>query len=121
MATVAIGFITQLADGTWTQVRTDKADAEKLAASLGLPVRRGFVALPVLVDVPDVPPRPAVTLADGTRIVYMPNRTAYRVNGADYATIIDVVRTFPVLPADIDAIQALPAETAAWQALAGRS
>lgn len=120
MATEAIGFISQLGDGTWTQIRATKADAEALVTDLKLPVRRNRVALPVSVDVPDAPARPSVTLPDGTRIVWRQNRNTYRIGLVEYPSLVALIKDTAVPDDAIDALQALPSDTAAWAATGGR-
>lgn len=120
MATLNIGFITQLADGTWTRIAATQAAAEALAADIRLPLRRGYVALPVSVEVPDAPPRPMVMLADGTKIVYRPGRKTYRAGLQEFASVVEIAKALPITDAHLDALQALPSDTAAWTAAGGR-
>lgn len=120
MPLVPMGFTSQLTDGTYTPIRANEEQARQLVREMNLPVRRGFVALPVLVDIPDTPPRPAVTLADGPRVVFRPAARVYRAAGVDYPSLVALVRAVTVSDDELDALQALPALTAEWATDGGR-
>jgi hypothetical protein len=124
MATERIGFASQTADGTWGPIFATDTQARQWARSSASPVRRDRTAMPILCDVPDVPPRPTVTLANGARIRWHSNRGVYVVvvdsTNTDVPSVVELVRAQPVTDAELDALQALPAETAAWIAAGGR-
>lgn len=120
MATERIGFATQLVDGAWGPVFDTEAHAQRWARENRPRVKRDRIALPILADLPDVPPRPVVVLANGERVRWNLNRSVYVAAGVDFADVVTLVRQFPVTDAELDALQALPAETQAWAAAGGR-
>jgi hypothetical protein len=115
-----LGFVSLLADGSTTLIRPTVEQAQQLVAEMNVRVRRGFVALPVFVDVPDAPPRPSVPLADGPRVVWRPGARVYRAAGVDYPTLVALIRALTVTDDEVDALQALPTQTAAWVTDGGR-
>lgn len=120
MATERIGFASQHIDGSWGPIFATDVQAQRWARVYRDTLRRDRIALPMLADVPDVPPRPVVQLANGERVRWNSNRGVYVVATVDYAAVVDLVRAFAVTDAELDALQALPADTAAWIAAGGR-
>lgn len=116
---VRIGFASQLVDGTWSPVFGSEALARRFLRSWPVAANRRHVALPVYVDTPDVPARPQVILTDNSRVRWNVARGVYVVSGTDYPTLVALVKAFSVTDGDLDAIQALPADTAAWVAAGG--
>ena len=114
-----IGFVSQLVDGTWSPVFNTEALARRFLRTWPTPANRRLVALPVYVDVPDVPSRPQVILTDNSRVRWNVQRGVYTVSGTDYPTLVALVKAFSVTDGDVDAIQALPADTDAWIAAGG--
>lgn len=114
-----IGFTSQLLDGTWTPVFPTETAARQYLRQMAFTAHRQRMALPVSVDIPDVAPRPAVVLGDGTRVRWHVARAVYVALLTDYATVVDLAKVLPVVDADLDALQALAADTVAWTAAGG--
>jgi hypothetical protein len=114
-----IGFANRNADGTWSPVYATDAKARRAARDGA--VNRATIATPVFVDVPATPPRPVVVLAtNGERVRWNAVRDVYVLGGVDVPTLVGVIAAAAVLDAELDALQALPALTAAWVAAGGR-
>jgi hypothetical protein len=120
MATERIGFSCQRLDGTWGPVVETVTDAQRWARAQGGGIRRDRIGVPVLADLPDVPPRPVVVLATGDRVRWNPARSVFVVATTDFPSVVALVRLYPVTDSELDALQALPADTAAWAAAGGR-
>ena len=114
-----IGFTSLRLDGAWTPVFPTETAARQYLRQLAITPQRGRIALPVFVEIPDVAPKPTVVLSDGTRVRWHVARAVYVALMTDYATVVDLAKVLPVVDADLDALQALPAETVAWTAAGG--
>lgn len=114
-----LGFVSQLVDGAWTPVLPTENAARQYLRQMALAANRRRIALPVFVDLPDVALRPLVVLADGTRIRWHLVRRVFVADARDYATVVALVKTLTVTDADVDALQALAAETVAWSESGG--
>jgi hypothetical protein len=124
MATEPIGFASQLVDGSWGPIFPTLTRAERWVRENRGAVVPTRAVLPILADVPDVPPRPVVVLANGERVRWNANRGVYVVVVAgvatDVATVVELVRGYAVADTELDALQTLPAATATWAAAGGR-
>jgi hypothetical protein len=113
-----IGFANRNADGTWSPIFTTDAKARR-AAREGA-VDRAAIATPVFVDTPATPPRPSVILTtNGERVRWNVARDVYVLGGVDVPTLVGLIAAATVIDAELDALQALPAQTAAWVAAGG--
>ena len=114
-----IGYVSQRLDGAWTPVFPTETAARQYLRQMAVAAVRDRIALPVVVDIPDVAPRPSVVLGDGTRVRWNTTRSVYVALMTDYATVVDLAKVLPVVDADLDALQALRADTNAWAAAGG--
>lgn len=119
MAIERIGFANAFTGGSWSPIFAREAEARVHARENASAINRRRIAVPVLIDVPDVPPRPAVALGDGTRVRYHATRPQFLVGTTPYDSVVALVRAVTVTDAELDALQALPAEMAAWVANGG--
>lgn len=120
-----IGFASQLRNGVWGPVFANTEQAERWARERQGEVDPSRTALEILADLPDGPPRPVVVLASGERVRYNPARTVYIVSRSgttpvQFPRLVELVRQYDVQDTELDALQALPAQTAAWVAAGGR-
>lgn len=114
-----IGYVSQRLDGGWTPVFPTETAARQYLRQLAISANRQRIALPVFVDIPDVAPKPSVVLGDGTRVRWHVGRSVFVALLTDYATVVDLAKVLPVVDADLDALQALAADTVAWAAAGG--
>lgn len=120
-----VGFASQLTNGVWGPVFATAEQAQRWALERRAEVDSARVALELLADLPDGPPRPTVSLASGERVRYNLNRNQFVILPAvganvTVSSVVEIIRLFSVTDAEVDALQALPTDTAAWAAAGGR-
>lgn len=124
MATKPIGFASQYTNGVWGPIFPTLELATRWMREHRDELDPARLVMPILADVPDGTPRPTVLLTSGERVRYNLNRREFVVvlNGVNdpFTAIVDMVRKYNVTDAELDALQALPAQTAAWAAAGGR-
>lgn len=121
-----IGWANRYLGGTWSEIFATDVAAQRDAQLRAADVDRQNIAVPVFRERPAIPPRPSVRLVRGDAVVTFRTDTNRWVgtfpSGAapEMTDIVMALRNLPVSDdAEIDAVQALPALTRAWEATYG--
>lgn len=119
----AIGWANRYVSGAWSEVFTTEVAATRDAQVKAADVDRRNIAVRVFRERPTAPPRPSVRLIRGDVVVTFRTDTnrwvgTYPSGAAPEMTdIVMALRNLPVSDdEEIDAVQALPALTRAWEA-----
>ncbi len=125
MALDRIGYASQYTNGTWGPIFPTLELARKWANEKRAELDPARTVLDIHANLPDGPPRPVVLLASGERVRYNVQRQLFSVvsDGVPAVTfprLVELVRRYDVQDSELDALQALPAQTAVWAAAGGR-